>query len=270
MTLFTNAHKHHKSKEIMITKYFKHYSHSLSRDMEYKTYGERGQGVLVFPSQNGRFFDYENFGMVDALDSFIEHGEIHLICVDSIDGETWSNTSGDPRQRLELHERWFNYIITELIPEVNPKGEPLIVTGCSMGGFHAANSFFRHPELFSTLIAQSGIYNAGYFFGSYKDDLTYANSPQDFLWLMPEDHPYLRLYRQRDIILCVGQGAWEDGMLQSTREMERALKAKNIPAWVDYWGKDVSHDWPWWRHQIVYFMGKVLEARNIISERNNT
>lgn len=240
--------------------------------MEYKTYGERGRGVLVFPSQNGRFFDYENFGMVDALDPFIESGRIHLICADSIDGETWSNTGGDPRQRLELHERWFNYIITELIPETNaefsnqsqspdkdnnaPNG--LIVTGCSMGGFHAANSFFRHPELFQTLIAQSGLYNAGFFFGPYKDDLTYANSPQDFLWLMPDDHPYLSLYRQRDIILCVGQGAWEDEMLRSTREMERALKAKNIPAWVDYWGKDVSHDWPWWRRQIVYFMGKVL------------
>lgn len=260
MISFTRRPNSNNCNDIMITKYFKHHSRALNRDMEYKVYGEHGRGVLVFSSQNGRFFDYENFGMVDALDPFIESGEIHLICADSIDTETWSNAQAAPRQRLELHEQWFKYIISELIPEVNPKGQQLIVTGCSMGGFHAANAFFRHPELFSTLIAQSGVYNASYFFGSYKDDITYANSPQDFLWLMPEDHPYLSLYRQRDIILCVGQGAWEDDMLRSTREMERALKAKNIPAWVDYWGTDVAHDWPWWRRQIVYFMGKVLES----------
>ena len=34
--------------------YIKHFSQSLGRDMEYKTYGDNGHAVLVFPSQNGR------------------------------------------------------------------------------------------------------------------------------------------------------------------------------------------------------------------------
>ena len=41
--------------------YVKKYSNALGRDMEYKTYGDKGHPVLVFPSQDGRFYDYQVF-----------------------------------------------------------------------------------------------------------------------------------------------------------------------------------------------------------------
>ena len=44
--------------------YVKKYSAALGRDMEYKTYGDKGHPVLVFPSQDGRFYDYQDFDMV--------------------------------------------------------------------------------------------------------------------------------------------------------------------------------------------------------------
>lgn len=69
----------------MEVKYFKKFSNNLQRNMEYKTYGSEGRPVLVFASQDGRFYDYENFGMVNALSPFIERGQIHLVCADSID-----------------------------------------------------------------------------------------------------------------------------------------------------------------------------------------
>ncbi|TIP54178.1 MAG: hypothetical protein E5X68_37205, partial [Mesorhizobium sp.] len=56
-----------------------------------------------------------------------------------------------------------------------------------------------------------------------------------------------------------GQGAWEERMLVETRELEQVLRDKSIPAWVDYWGGDVSHDWPWWHKQLVYFFGRWLD-----------
>ena len=43
-------------------------------------------------------------------------------------------------------------------------------------------------------------------------------------------------------------------MLTETRELEAVLRDKGVPAWVDYWGEDVSHDWAWWHRQLVYFM----------------
>lgn len=244
----------------MEIKYYKRFSNNLQREMEYKVYGTEGRPVLVFASQDGRFYDYENFGMVGALAPFIDKGQIHLICADSIDQFTWSDTNGNPRHRILLQERWFHYIVDELVPQERHGNETFIITGCSMGGFHAGNFFFRRPDLFDTIISLSGIYYAGYFFGNYHDELVYDNSPQDFLWNMPDDHPYWNIYRTRRIILCVGQGPWEDELLASTREMDRLLRTKKVPAWVDYWGYDVAHDWAWWRRQIVYFMDKVLNG----------
>lgn len=129
-----------------------------------------------------------------------------------------------------------------------------------MGGFHAANFFFRRPDLFNGMLAMSGLYHASYGFDGYMDGLVYENSPQDFLQQMPSDHPWMQAYRQSKIVFCVGQGRWEDDLLWSTREMDRILKEKGVNnAWFDYWGHDVDHDWPFWRRQVPYFFDKILQ-----------
>ena len=43
-------------------------------------------------------------------------------------------------------------------------------------------------------------------------------------------------------------------MLADARALERILQAMDVPAWIDVWGHDVSHDWSWWRRQIPYFL----------------
>jgi esterase/lipase superfamily enzyme len=48
-------------------------------------------------------------------------------------------------------------------------------------------------------------------------------------------------------------------MLTETHALERVLAAKSIPAWVDFWGGDVAHDWPWWHKQLPYFFGRWLD-----------
>ena len=123
-----------------------------------------------------------------------------------------------------------------------------------MGGAHAGIAFFRRPDLFDTLISLSGMFDASMFFGDYKDDLVYNNSVVDFLRNMPWNHPYLDIYRQKNIIVCIGQGAWEGELLPSNRELAHILYEKQVPAWTDFWGYDVAHDWDWWRIQIRYFM----------------
>jgi esterase/lipase superfamily enzyme len=35
------------------------------------------------------------------------------------------------------------------------------------------------------------------------------------------------------------------------------LESKGVPAWVDLWGHDVAHDWPWWRRQLPYYLGHI-------------
>lgn len=245
----------------MKTRLCKDFSPSLGREMECEIFGDAGKICLAFPPQNGRFFDFKNFGMVNALAPEIDAGKMRLVCVDGIDGETWSASDRPPRERIKRHEAWFHYVLDELVPRLRRESSspetPLMTTGCSMGGFHAANFFFRAPQIFDTVIALSGLYHAGYFFGNYSDDLVYLNSPVDCLPNMPADHAFMPLYRRSRMIFCVGQGAWEDDLLASTRRLEAVLCAKGIPAWVDYWGHDVNHDWDWWRRQIRYFIEKI-------------
>ena len=60
----------------MEMQYFKEYSPELGRDMECKLYGHAGRPMLYIPCQDGRFFDFENFHMTDALAPWIESGQI--------------------------------------------------------------------------------------------------------------------------------------------------------------------------------------------------
>ena len=246
----------------MQIEYIREYSPILDREVEFKRYGYSGKPVLVFPSQDGDCNQYESFGMIDVLSDFIEQGRIQVFCVGSVDLESWSDLNGNPRYRIEMQEKWFEHICYEMVPRIQYISwrSDIIVTGCSMGGAHAGILFFRRPDLFDTLISLSGEFDARMFFGNYMDDLVYNNSVVDFLRDMPWDHPYLDLYRQKNIIICIGQGAWEGELLPSNRELDRILCEKQVPAWFDYWGYDVAHDWPWWRIQIRYFMDILLNA----------
>ncbi len=96
------------------------------------------------------------------------------------------------------------------------------------------------------------------FFNNYMDDLVYANSPLHYLEGMSYDHPHVQKYRESNIIICTGQGAWEDDMIRSTTRLKELLEYKDVGAWIDFWGYDVNHDWPWWRIQFPYFLEKVL------------
>lgn len=245
--------------------YYKEFSHELNRDMEFKVFGDRGKPCLVFPPQDGRFYDYENFGMIEAAKEYIEAGKIQMFCCDSIDGETWSHQKGDPRERSQLQERWFHYIVDELVPRIyelcqydQKEEKGLMATGCSMGGFHAANAFFRRPDLFDALLAQSGIFEAEFFFHDYHDELTAINSPLDYLMNLDANHPHLEKYRKADIIFSCGRGAWEQDMESSLNKLAKVMEEKGIEAWVDFWGYDVAHDWYWWKKQINYFLQFML------------
>src|SRR5574339_267451 len=241
----------------MQTEYHKWFSPIVGHDMELKVYGYYGKPVLVFPPQGGRFFDFEGFGMIGVLSPFIEAGQIKVFTVDSLDSESWANWDAHPADRARRHQDYDRYIVEEVIPFMRQHSggtdQKFLTTGVSMGAYHAANFFFRHPDLFDTVIALSGLYRLNHFIGDYMDENVYFNSPLDYLPEL-EDPWYLEQYRQSHIIVCAGQGAWEDEMLADTRELKRILEQKNITHWVDFWGYDVNHDWPWWRKMLPFFL----------------
>ena len=54
-------------------------------------YGHYGRPVIVFPSEQGRAWDYESNGMVGAVSHLIDEGRVKLYCVDSFDHASWSD-----------------------------------------------------------------------------------------------------------------------------------------------------------------------------------
>lgn len=246
--------------------YHSFYSSRLGRTMEFKSYGHKGKPMIVFPSSGGRFYEYEDFKMIEACKYYIENGQIRVYTVDSIDNETWLNKDKSAVDKARHHNAYDSYITEELVPFVrhhNNYHGGMIVTGCSMGGFHSANFYFRHPDMFDTVIALSGIYDARFFVGESLNDFdVYINSPVDYLASLNDDN-YLNAYKNGSIIICTGQGAWEDDSIRDTKALEHVLNLKNIPAWIDYWGEDVNHDWDWWRIQMPYFLSKLSEQNKL-------
>lgn len=241
--------------------YHKEYSFFLNRDMEYKIYGYKGKPVLVFPTSCGRFFQYEDSGMIEVLENYINEGKIQIWTCDSIDSETFFSNHWNKDERISKHELYDKYITQELIPSILSKSkdnnwgseQKILVTGCSMGAYFSANFFFRHPEYFDTLIALSGVYSANYFFGDYMNETIYLNSPINYLENM-NDAYYLNKYKQSKIFICSGQGSYEEDMVYETGLLKGVLLDKNIPASIDFWGNDVNHDWFWWKKQIRYYL----------------
>jgi len=245
----------------MNIEYHRYWSEHLHQDMEFKVYGHAGKPVLVFPAMGGRFYEFEDFGMIGAAAWFIEQGLFQFFTVDSVDNQAWCNWNVHPYDRGWRHEDYDRYIIHEVVPFIRQRcGEDtlLLTTGCSMGGYHSANFFFRHPDVFDSVISLSGVFSLRLFVGDYVDERVYFNSPLLYLPNL-NDEWYLEKYRRSQIILCAGQGAWEEEMNAELAVLRGILEAKGIPVWIDLWGQDVNHDWPWWRRMLPYFLGKLTE-----------
>lgn len=235
------------------------HSKNLNRNMTIKIYGTGGVPILAFPTQDAMSDNWENFTMIDTLKDFLERGEIQIFCVDTIDIETWSNIYGDKVWRAARQESYYKYIIEEVLPFIAAQNKNLpVAAGLSLGGLHAAIVFFRRPELFAGMLSLSGVYDAKFFFDGWSNEILYENSPADFLKNISPLHSYIEIYNRKKIILCVGQGRWEEEGRRTTAIMREIFAEKNISAWTDFWGFDVDHDWFWWKKQILYFLPEFL------------
>lgn len=231
------------------------YSAALGHDMELLLYGHAGLPLICFPSQDGRAADWASFGMVDAVADLVEAGRLMVIAVDGVDWQGWTNTGLPVWDRAARQEAYERYIVDDVVPLARAEtgSDSVCLTGCSMGAFHAANTFFRRPDAANGLIAMSGLYQPRLFVGDFSDDNVYFNSP---LYYLPrlDDPWHLEQYRRSRIVFCVGQGAWEDEALADTRAMQSILHAKGVPATFDYWGDDVEHHWYWWQRMLRHHL----------------
>src|SRR5580698_7040104 len=155
----------------MKREYKKWFSPSLGRNMEMLIFGHAGLPAVVFPTSCGRFFEFEDRGMVGAVGGAIDAGQVQLFCVDSVDAESWYNRNVGPRWRIARHLQYEDYVMREVLPLLRQKnGNPLLgAIGCSFGGFHAVNIALRHPDVFTGFLSMSGAFDLSSFLGGYHD-----------------------------------------------------------------------------------------------------
>ncbi len=236
----------------MHREYHKWYSPALQRDMELKIFGHGGTPMIVFPTSMGRFFEYEDRGMIRAIEGRLEGGQLQAYCVDSIDSESWYNRRIHPKHRAMRHNDYDRYLTEEVVPMIkwrnwSPK---LIATGCSFGGYHTLNFALRHPDIVTDVVSMSGAFDIHQFVNGYYDDNCYFNCPPDFLPHMSDSWLLDRIRRQR-IVLATGE---HDICLGANLQMDGIMNGKNIPHWLDVWGEGAYHDWPLWEKMAGKFL----------------
>ncbi|MDQ6612204.1 MAG: alpha/beta hydrolase-fold protein [Gemmatimonadota bacterium] len=229
-------------------------SPSLGLEMPIVTYGYNGPAVLLFPTAAADFLENERFYLIKAMEPMLAAGRLRVFSIDSINSHAWMDRKLRVAEQARRQAMYSRYVEDEVVPyirhAVGDSGARAITTGASFGCFHAANSFFRRPDLFGGVIGMSGFYdlNRSYLKG-YTDDNCYFNNP---MWYVPklEGGVLDTLRHHSRIALVTGQGAYEAP--DATRDFHNLLDAKGIPHIFDLWGYDVNHDWPWWRKMLPY------------------
>lgn len=237
----------------MNREYHKGISGPLGRVMELLVFGHAGLPVVAFPTSGGRFYDFEDHGMVAALAAKIESGRLQLFCVDSIDNESWYNRRIPPRLRVARHLQYERYILDEVLPAVRARNssESLLAMGCSLGGYHAVNLALRHPDTVTGFVSFSGIFDLTGFLDGYYDQECYFNLPTHCLPNLT-DAWYLDKYRRNgNYVLATG---WDDQCLAQNQALGEILAAKGIPHQLHVWDAEHTHDWPTWRQMAQRYL----------------
>ena len=227
----------------MHREYHKWWSPSLGRDMELLIFGHGGAKVLVFPTSQGRFYEWQDRGIMDALAGQINQGAIQVYCVDSVDAESWYCSWAHPGGRAYRHTQYDNYLYHEVVPLMWQKNQTpyLITTGASFGAYHAMNFGLKHPDAVNRILGLSGIYSIDYWADGWQGEHVYMNNPTAFI---PNEHDPWRLGQlyALDIIMVAGK---HDRLLRHSQEMSGVLWGKGIGNALREWDC-WCHDWPYW------------------------
>ena len=228
----------------------------LGLEMPIVRYGAWGKPLLVFPTAQADFLENERFFLIKSIEPLIRQGRVTVFSIDSINRHAWMNREVPVPEKARRQAMYSGYIEEEVIPHIrrsvrDPHAR-IMVTGASFGAFHAANSFFRRPDAFDTLIAMSGFYDlGGMYLKGYMDDNVYYNNPGSYVPNL-HDRGYLELMARNHVHLLSGQGDYE--LPDASRRFSGTLWSKGIWNNLDLWGFDMKHDWPTWRAMLPHYL----------------
>lgn len=231
------------------------YSPRLNKNMEIAVYGHYGFALLLLPTAAADYLEYERFQLISVLEPLINAGKIKVFSINSINSEAWLNNRMHPRHKAIRHQQFNGYVEEEVIPFIRTHtspNTPIITSGASLGALHAANLYFRRPDLLAGTIAMSGVYDLTAYTKGYYDEDVYFNSPIHYLPNLEDTHYLPRLRNANHIHILTGSGDYEDP--DASRSLSSILSSRGIPHELDVWGWDMRHDWPTWRAMLPYYI----------------
>lgn len=226
--------------------------------MELLIFGHSGRAVLFFPTRMARFYDYENWGVVDALRDQIDGGHMQLFCLDSVDAESFYNRNVHPDVRIRRHLQYEDYIIHEVLPLMHLKNNSgyFEVAGCSMGAYHAVNLAMKHPHMFKKTVGMSGRYDLTRqvqdfrdLFDGYHNQSIYFNTPRQFIANMHQEAD-MEALRRLEIILVIGE---TDPFIWDNREFSELLWHKDVPHQFYIWD-NYAHRPRYWKQMVKLYL----------------
>jgi esterase/lipase superfamily enzyme len=232
------------------------YSPALNKEMPIAVYGHYGDALLMIPTAAADYLEYERFQLIEELRPLIDAGKIKIFSVNSINTESWMNKQMEGAHKAIRQNQFNEYVFNEVVPFIKnftSNETPIITCGASFGAFHSMNLFLKRPDLFSGVIAMSGVYDLMEYTDGYYDEQVYFNSPSHYIPNLT-DHTILEKIRSGKIIIATGSGNHEDP--NANRRFSDLLNAKSIPHRLEIWAADVHHDWPTWRKMLPYFLSE--------------
>jgi esterase/lipase superfamily enzyme len=223
--------------------------------MELLVFGHAGARMVVYPTSMGRYFEWEDQQMMEALGEHLRNGWLQIYCVDSVDAESWYDKSRHPHERALRQFQYEEYVVREVLPFSRARNDnPFVMAaGASFGAYHAVNIGLRNPWMFNRVIGMSGLYDIREQTSGYYDDTIAAQNPSHYVSLL-NDPTRLQALQQMDLILATGR---DDSFVGNNEYLSRILWEKGIGNALRLWD-GWAHDWPWWRDMIrTYVNGPV-------------
>jgi esterase/lipase superfamily enzyme len=219
--------------------------------MELLVFGDGGTPVLVFPTSMGRFYQWEDFGMIAHMAERIEEGWLQLWCVDSVDAESFYDKKRRAEERAERHLAYERYVVDEAIPAIRAENpvDYLIAAGASFGALHAMTLATRRPGLVRKAIGMSGAYDTARWLDGQREGEAYFVSPLAFLPSL-SDERYLAPLRATEMVIATGH---DDRNVDDSRRLAAILQEKGVPASLHIWD-GWAHDWPYWKEMVDVFL----------------
>lgn len=238
-------------------------SQTMGRRMNVWCYGHWGAPVLVIPSAAGFAHEWDAQGMVEVLEPLINGARLKLYCPESNVSQSWTSKEASPEEKVARYQIYERFVVDELVPWVRQdcgsNGIRIGATGCSLGGYYAANFALKFPEIFHYALCMSGRYDITEFTDGRSTGDIYFNNPLAYVPNLNGEH-LERVRRNTHIALICGQGPYEEGCIEETIALAEVLKAKGISHERDIWGHDVAHNWVWWQRQARLHLGKTFGA----------